>query len=169
VNTRTAAPKDIEAALRVYYAECEAAGTAPVTSTGKLYELLEARVKTGIGELSPVYQAGARTRFQIQMLYQLNKMARKGFLVKRGGKRDLRFYTPAAAAQEDREREQRLEQNLEEIDRHADILSRLRMLKLSPYGPRGKGLSTQLDADDWELLLDMAERGLRVPEPEKES
>jgi hypothetical protein len=142
--------------MRTYLDQCEEAGTEPVQETYRFCEILDGRVPQYLDGLNRWQLETARIRFRQQVLRELNRLVEQGVLVKRGYRNDLRFLTPAAAQAEDEQHAQ-LEKNLEERQaRVKTAVERLTALGFEPYTGHG---GVELDDEEWERLLDLAEDG----------
>lgn len=149
-------PGTVRAVLAQYLEACEAAGEEPVSETHSFYQLMEKRIPLDTGELPVWTKMRAAERLRVQVLRELNLLAAKGVLVKRGDRRDLRFYTPAAAKAADEREEDR--QHAAETVRSATFRARNRLQALGFDPLIGSGADIRLDLDDWVLLLKMAEQ-----------
>lgn len=150
-------PKVVRQQLAGYLAESGKLGLEPVNETWRFYRLMEDRVPLGLDTLSQWAAAAARTRFQTQVLRELNLLAGKGVLVKRGDRKDLRFYTPAAAKAVDEAKDSAQRQRAERRTAEGVVRDRLAALGCEPLVQSGAGV--RLDLEDWERLLNLAEKG----------
>lgn len=150
-------PKLVRQKLAGYLADCEAAGIAPADTTHEFYRKMEDRVPLGMESLTQWQARDARSRFQQQVLRELNLLADQGLLVKRGDRRNLHFYTPAAAQAADMaEAQRRMDADTTQAREHG-IWERLEAIGLEPLVR--SGTSIRLDTGDWEALVALAEKG----------
>lgn len=147
-------PKDIRAQLTAYLEECAERGTEPASETWRLYAILEKRIDPGISELSPWNQQAMRTRFNGQVLRELNARAASGTLVKQGQRGDVRFYTAAAVRAVASRREKEQAEAQERRERTQALRKRLEALGLEPDVE-----TAQLTLEDLGFLVSLAEKG----------
>lgn len=149
-------PKEIRDALLAYLDECAEKGVQPADETYEFYRVMDKRLGMDYGALYAWDRARAENKFKVQVLAQLNSLAKEGRLVKTGERRDIRFYTPEGAQRAAAEAAAAHREYLAQEQRITAIRTRLALLSIGEFG---RGSVITLGLHGWEELLDLAEDG----------
>jgi hypothetical protein len=149
--------KTVRTEIQAYLGECAEKNEIPVSETYQFWRLLENRLGINYAGMRNHDQYDAVSKFRSQVLAQLNKLVVYGELEKRGDRRHLHFYVPEAAKAHDKLKEENTRKHREARQRTAGIKLRLEELGIHPRS--FSSFPVQLDDENWEKLLDLAENG----------